>query len=438
MASGETTSIPSAATGEWRGWYATIVLAMIHAIAITDRYIVGVVVDPIRADLGLTNTQMGFVSGPAFLLIYCCLAVPLGMMADRISRKGLIAGGVMVWSLATAAIARADGFATLVLARAFIGLGEACLIPAALSLISAHFPPSRLARATSVFSLGGTMGKVLGFMGGGALFGILATMHPDAPALLAVSPWRAVFLYAALPGFALALLMLTVDEPARTVISGSRRALLKSALVQIQSHRLTYGSLLGAGAAFLATSMLLAAWAVTYFTRIHHVSAAQAGGIVGMVSLIAGVGGTIVSGVVTDMLTRRGVRSAPLFVTMAALVSMMACALNFGIGLGLGATIAVYGIFQFCLAAGPPAYLSGLQMVTPDACRATVSSITLVLITLIGGTLGPTVVGGLLDRVFTDADGIGAAFATATLAFGFAGAMSAFAGRRAFARSRFP
>lgn len=280
------------------------------------------------------------------------------------------------------------------------------------------------------------MGKVLGFMGGGALFALLAKLTPDATALLGVSPWRAVFLYAALPGIALAVLMLTVHEPGRARVIGSRIELLRIAFTQIRSNKLTYGSLLGGGGAFLAMSMMLAAWAVAYFMRVHHLSAGEAGAIVGMVSLIAGVGGTICSGVMTDLLTRRGVKSAPLVVIMVALVSMMACAPNFALGLDIARTVVGYGVFQFCLAAGPPAYLSGLQMVTPDHCRATVSSVTLVLITFIGGTLGPTVVGVLTDRIFTDVDGIGAALTSATFAFGFLGALSAFMGRHAFARTR--
>ena len=118
--------------------------------------------------------------GPVFLCFYSLFAVPMGLYADSISRRNLIGVGVLVWSAATGAIAFADNFKTLIAARMLVGVGEACLLPAAMSLIAACFPPHRVAKATSVFSLGGSMGKITAFIGGAALYAFCLLYTSDA------------------------------------------------------------------------------------------------------------------------------------------------------------------------------------------------------------------------------------------------------------------
>lgn len=415
-----------------QAWYIVIVLTAVQTLSIADRYLVGVFAEAIKLEMALSDAQLGFLMGPAFLGFYCLFAIPMGLFADSVSRRNLIAVAVFVWSLATAAIAIADSFSTLLIARAFVGLGEACLLPAAMSLIAACFSPSRVARATSIFSLGGSIGKVLAFMGGAALLGYLASLAPNSLALFGLSAWRAVCIYAALLGLVLCLLMFSFQEPARSLVVQPKIKLLKAACTQLADHAFNYISLFVAMSAFIAISMSLASWAVSYFLRVHHLSIAEAGSIVGMAALVS-TGGTLGSGWLVDRLTAKGILNAPLWVITFALLLMAL----FGLVLSLSAgylTVAIIGFvaIQFCVSAGPPAYLTALHCVTPESCRATVFSIALVFVTLMGGSVGPILIGFMTDSIYTGMNGLALAMSTAFVVFGLSGAAAAYLGRNVF------
>ena len=422
---------------QFHAWYMVAILSVVHGIAILDRFLVGIVAEALKAEMLLSDAQLGFIMGPAFLIFYCCFAVPMGLYADSFSRRALIALGMCAWSLAGVAFATAESFTMLVVARSFVGMGEACLLPAAMSMISACFPAAKLGRAISLFSLGASLGKVVAFMGGGTFLAFLISLNPDARALFGVTPWRALFFYAVIPGLILAAVMFTVREPSREAAIESKLVLLKAALLQLKSNIRTYACLFVGGSAFAGMSLVLASWAVSYFLRVHQLSVAEAGTLVGSISLLAGVSGTVTSGWLTDKLSARGVQSAPITVMAIFLLLIALFSLNFFFNAG-NTTFAIlgYGALQFCLAAGPPAYLTGLQIVTPENCRATVLSIALVFVTLIGGSIGPTVVGVMTDRVFTDTDGIASALTVASMLFGLIGGATVIIGHKVFIQSR--
>jgi len=422
-----------------QAWYAVCILGAVHALSIADRFLLGVVVLPLKQDLVLSNTEVGVLMGPAFLVMYCLFAIPIAFLADLMSRRVLIAAGVLVWSVSTAIFAFAQSFEMLVVASAFVGLGEACLLPAGISLLASLFPRAQLARATACFSFGATMGKVLAFVGGGALFAHLARLPPDAVGLLGTVPWRAVFIFAAIPGLILAGLMFTVREPTRRGGAVSQIGLLEIAVAELRTNLFVYVSLVIAGSAFIGMSLTVAGWALTYFHTVHAMSVEHAGLVIGLVSLLAGGGGAITSGVITDFMSKRGVHSAPVVTIIVSALLMSLFGLVFMAKFGnLAATVVGYGLFQFCLAAGPPAYLNALQIVTPEKCRASLSGICIVFITLVGGALGPTSVGLLTDYVFTQPTGIGNAISTSAFLFGLFGAGAALIGSRAFHRALDP
>ena len=201
----------SPATGPlYRAWV-LFILVVVYTFNFVDRVIVGILAEPIKRDLSLTDTQLGLMSGAAFALFYTCLGIPIARLADRTSRTWIMTAALAVWSGFTALCGQALTFTQLLLARVGVGVGEAGGVAPAFSLISDYFPPAQRARALAVFSFGVPIGSGLGM-----LFGGLVASAVD---------WRVAFLSVGLGGLVLApILRLTVREPARGALDAQGAA----------------------------------------------------------------------------------------------------------------------------------------------------------------------------------------------------------------------
>ena len=182
--------------------YALGLLCVVYVVNFVDRQVLSILLQSIKEDLGLSDLQLGLLSGTAFGLFYATLGIPIARLADRFSRKGVIAVCLALWSAMTALCGTASGFATLLLYRVGVGVGEAGGSPPAHSMISDYFPPERRASALGVFSLGVPLGILVGFLAGGWLDEALG--------------WRLAFVVVGLPGVVLAVVVaLTLREPPR-------------------------------------------------------------------------------------------------------------------------------------------------------------------------------------------------------------------------------
>jgi len=176
-----------------RGWYVLGVLTAVYIFNIADRYVISTLIEPIKADLHLSDTAVGFLTGTALAIFYTGMGIPLGMIADRVDRRKLIALSVGVWSLMTAACGAATNFTQLMLARIGVGTGEAGGTPASQSMIADIFPFQQRVLATSVFTLGAAAGSMLGAIAGGQIADAFG--------------WRTAFFALGIPGIALALIV---------------------------------------------------------------------------------------------------------------------------------------------------------------------------------------------------------------------------------------
>jgi MFS family permease len=202
-------------------WYAVTVLCLALLVSYTDRLIVNLVVDPIRADLDLSDIEISLLQGAGFAVIFALAGLRSGRLADAVNRRNLIVAGVLLWSVATAGCGLAADFSSFFAARVGVGLGEAALVPAASALIVDLFSPRRRGTALGVFSLGATFGAGGALLFGGELLGwIRAGWFAGVPLAGDLAPWRLVFPLVALPGFALVPLLLTIREPVRHARSG--------------------------------------------------------------------------------------------------------------------------------------------------------------------------------------------------------------------------
>src|ERR1700737_877766 len=196
-------------------WAVVAILIATAVLAYTDRQVLSLLVDPIRADLGISDTQVSLLLGTAFAVVYGIAGLPLGYLADRTSRRNLIFCGVLIWSIGTIACGLSQSFGQLFAGRLVVGLGEAVLSPAAISLISDYFPPSRRGMAEGCFLSGIAMGIGAAILiGGGVLHFVQLGALAGTP-LATQAPWRLVLLLIGAPGLLWALAILAIREPVR-------------------------------------------------------------------------------------------------------------------------------------------------------------------------------------------------------------------------------
>ncbi len=197
-------------------WWVAMVLAAAHLVSLLDRYVTVLLTEALKAAFSLSDTQMGLLHGTGFIILYCGVAIPLGWLADITHRRNMIIAGVLMWSFATIGAAFADGFQMLLATRIFVGLGEACLIPAGMSILAARFTRTTLSRAVAIFGTGAVLGQGVAYIGGGMLLEELERSGGIAlPFVGHLAPWQGVILAAGMAGPLVILLLLTVREPDR-------------------------------------------------------------------------------------------------------------------------------------------------------------------------------------------------------------------------------
>ena len=214
--SGEAEAYPP----EGYSWYVVVVLMLFYTLSFVDRQIIALLVEPMKADLGLTDVQMSLLGGLSFAVFYTVFGIPMGRLADSCNRRRLIAVGVALWSLMTTLCGFTSRFYHLLLLRMGVGLGEAALSPAAFSMIADYFPRRKRATALSIYSIGIYLGAGLAFTGGAILLGwadrlVSSREGNPLPVLGDIQPWQIVFLAVGLPGLLLTCLLATVREPNR-------------------------------------------------------------------------------------------------------------------------------------------------------------------------------------------------------------------------------
>ena len=183
------------------GWVVTIILLIAFTFSFVDRQVLNLLVEPIRQDLGVSDTQISFLQGFAFALTYVLMSIPLGRMVDRFNRVGIMMGGVIVWSATTIACGLSKNYTQLLFARFGVGAGEAALTPAAWSVLADYFRPEHLARPVSVYLMGPYLGAGLAMIAGAEVLDWSRQVDEvSLPLVGIVAPWQATFIAVGLPG----------------------------------------------------------------------------------------------------------------------------------------------------------------------------------------------------------------------------------------------
>mgnify|MGYP001052180732 CR=1 FL=1 len=390
-----------AATSDAYAWYVVAVLLLAYTLSFIDRMILSLLVGPIRADLGISDTQMSLLMGFAFAIFYSVLGVPLGWVADRGSRRGLMTAGVAAWSLMTAACALTRNYAGLFAARIGVGVGEATLSPAAYSILGDYFPREKLGRAMAVYSIGVPLGSGIALVAG-SLIVRFATEGPPAvvPLLGEISPWRLTFLWVGLPGLLVAaLIALTVREPRRRAGRGSEAA-AREFVAFLAGHRAALGAHFG-GMALIALVMYGAmAWIPQFLHRTYGMSVPEAGLWFGVATAACGACGLLLGGWLADRLYRRGFKDAHLRVIRLNAVVLLP--LFVGMALAPSAGLALALMFVAMLLGTIHGGVAGaaLQMIAPARLRAQTVALYFLVANLVGLGLGPTAIAFATQHIF--------------------------------------
>lgn len=395
---------PAAALRE-NGWLATLILLAAYAVSFLDRQVVSLLVEPIKHDLAVSNTQIGILQGPAFGLLYATLGLPLGWLADRVHRVRMIAGAIALWSLATLCCGLATSFAGLAAARLCVGIGEAALVPAAVSLLAELFAPERRALPISVFNCGVAIGAGLALSLGGSFIAFSEHGAADLPLLghwfASRHDWQNVFILCGLVGLPVALLSLLIAEPARQTEIGTEAPLpIGRALQHLREKRRFFLPMLAGMACFFVLSNALTAWLPSLLRQQFGWSPVQTGHALGRTIMVSALLGNLAGGALAKQLRARGRLDATLLTIVTGLCVVAPASLATPLLGSEAATMASVGLLYFGIATTTAVVMLTYVEVTPNRLRGQVVALYLLICNIIGLTLGPVSVGWLMDSQF--------------------------------------
>lgn len=410
-----------------------------YIFSFIDRQVIALLVQPIRADLQISDTEFSLLHGLAFAIFYALMGLPIARLADTKSRPLIIAVGIFVWSLATAVCGTAKSFWQLFAARMAVGVGEAALSPAAYSMISDSFPLSKLGLALGIYSIGSFIGAGLAYLiGGAAIEWVSQFGEVNLPVLGTVKPWQMTFFIVGIPGVIIALLFfLTVRDPERRGATTKKHAgyPIREVLGYIKLHKITFASHY-VGFGFLALSLFaLLSWAPAFFIRNYGLSARDVGLYPGSMVLISNTTGALLSCWLTDFLTRRGYTDAAFRSgIVGGLGLVIPAALFSSMGTMHGAFV-VFGLAMFFASFPMATSAAALQIMAPNQMRAQVTALFFVAMNLLGITGGSSLVALCTDYLFQDDVAVGYSGSIIASASGLAGALLLFPGLKHFRRA---
>lgn len=373
------------------------ILLLANTLSFADRAILSALVEPIRQELGLSDLQLGMLQGLAFAAMYSLTGIPIGYLAERRNRLGMLAICITVFSVATGLCGLAAGFAQLFLLRVMVGIGEGGYMPPATSLVADHYTSGRRASALAVILLG----IPLGFFLGSLLAGMVA-QHWG---------WRTVFFAMSVPGVLISLVMiLLLREPPRGLAEGAPPRQVAPSFADVMRELFRQGAfrrLLIAGVICTCALSAIGQFQMVYLLRVHQLSLGQAGLINGLIALVSIGTGMLVGGNLTDWLAHRDRRWYMWLPAIGCTVGAICFAIGFAQTAVTPAValITIAGVFAFFYSA--PAYAT-VQEIAGVRMRSTAVALFGVFAGLFGAGLGPLFVGIVSDnvarRVFASGD----------------------------------
>ena len=407
------------AVSSTRAWGIVGILSLLFVVSMVDRFALGLLVQPLKQDLGVSDVQLGLLFGSAFALFYGVLTIPIARIADRGNRLRLIGGAVILWSGCTVMSGFATSFAMLIALRIGLAIGEAALVPSAYSLIGDLLPRDRR-------TLGGAIFNTFGMAGASGAY-IIGSVAIDASEAMQISKtfadfkvWQLVFFLIGAPGLVLALLLAFVGcEPPRVTTPGETvDSSFKEVIRHVRAHGWLYpGLFIGAGFLQLGTNGFLA-WTPTYLSRAFDMPIVEAGRLFGSSNLVAFIAGSLIVPLIGVWLARRRKDAVVVIaVTCSALSAVSCVAATLQTSPYAFLVFAFLGLFMSI--GGASTIIASIHMLTPARMRATLTASLLICLTAIALGIAPPFVGAVAERFGTGKGALGVGLATVA-AFGAA------------------
>ncbi|MBT5186715.1 MAG: MFS transporter [Kordiimonadaceae bacterium] len=387
-------------------WFITALLMLCYTFSMLDREIISLLVEPIKAEFGITDFEMGLLMGPAFSLFYTFMGIPLGWAADRYNRKNLITIGITIWSIMTAFCGLAGTFMQLFITRIGVGVGEASLTPSASSMLSDLFPKEKLPLATSVYSLGVFIGSSLAMIGGGILLSQIKDVTVTWPIIGTLEYWQLTFIIVGLPGLILAIFIYQIIEPKRKGLAldaegqVEKVSLSKAFAHMWQNKKLFLNFFLGGS--IIATIGYHSVWYPSLFMRTWGWSELEAATATGLPSLIGGVTGLVVGGIIMGKMIEKGRKDAALYIAFIAALGIGIPAVTMPLmPTGILAATVMIGAKLFV---GIP-LISGIAMIrmsVPNQMRGQFTALYFVFIGIVATGIGPVIPGFFTTFLFNE------------------------------------
>ena len=425
-----------------RAYYALLILTLALMVATIDRGVLSVLVEHIKRDLHVSDTQFSVLSGFAFVFFYAFLGLPIARLADRHSRRLIIGLGIAFWSVMTALGGIAQSYQQLFWARVAVGAGESSFAPATYSILTDSFPREKLPMAMSLLSMGFVCGSGFALIAGGAALQAAAAIGPLVlPVVGALHWWQSVFFLVGVPGLIIALLMATVAEPQRRgLLPGATGARPDKVPVRVIGHFLAeqWRTFLPIFAAMGVKTLLAfgaALWTPAFFVRTYGWPMSLTGYRLGLVAVLVSPVGLLVGGWLAEYYERRGRDDANLRVLQIATIAVVPTSILYPLMSSPGAAFALYGLNLFLASVGIGPGNAALQIVTPNQMRGQIRALFQLVFNLVGYAIGPLFVALFTDHVFHSDSAIRYSLATAAAITGPIAICLTWWGMKPYARS---
>jgi MFS family permease len=383
------------------GWWLVTLMALASVVSQFDRTVINLTVGPLKQAFSLNDTQFAMLQSVAFGIFYTLACIPLGWLADRYQRRVIMGLSLLFFSAFAIGSGLARSYAQLFLTRVGVGVGEATVTPAGLSMMSDYFPKERLGRAIGAFFVSAPVGQAVGLIAGGLLLQWLATSPFLSSGLLqGFEPWQAAFVIIGAPGLLLVPLFLLLKEPARRGSGAQMPLSFREVLSVVRERGRALAPMFAGFCMVTLVSYTFFVWTPSVFQRTFGFDAREAGLSFGLIVLTFGTAGAFFGGWMTDRLARRGHLDAPLKV---AAFGFIGCGVFGGLApLMPSPELALALLAPAIFLSNTPYACAGasIQLIVPNRARAQVTALYITLITLVGLGVGPTVVGLMTDYVF--------------------------------------
>jgi len=396
-------------------WWALLLLTATYTFSFIDRQIINLLVDPIRTDLSLSDSQVSFLQGLAFVLPYVILSIPLGRIVDRANRIRVLVFGILIWTVSCVTCGLAKNFWQLGVARMGVGAGEASVTPASWSLLADYFPEDRRALPVSIFLMGPYLGAGLSLILGAEVVGWASGLGAiELPMVGALAPWQLTFMLVALPGLLMVFLLPLLREPPRTQrLTQTAEPLSWGDVANyVWPRRGVFGAYL-LGAPFIVLVLYaLQAWVPSLLIRVHGLEIVDAGRYYGTIALLAGSAGVLSGPVAARWLaTRMDPDRAPLITSIWSTSLLIPVLVGAGLAESLSWVLVLITGASYLVTVPLALFATGLQSASPNEMRGLMAGCFVLSTNLIGLALGPTSVALASDYIFESTQAVGSSLA---------------------------